>query len=371
MDFESEQINTGAGVYTFDVNGVSQGFIPLSLALGEDNSLEELNERRAGVKKLKVYYGTSIPGSGGVARLCFIHTPDPEIYDECSEALITSEYDAVPAPDVNAIVITDNCGDLESISVEWVQDIMTGTGCSQEIRRIYRAVDVCGNEALSVQLITREPQVKLTAKAFLAGPYSGPSTMTTLLNGLLNFSHNSQPYSGPPYNYAGTEYVDVFPPNIVDWVYLELRNPANSAVIVASRAALLTSSGDIVDLDGISPVTFSAVPGFYFVAVHHRNHLGVLSSAAIDMSSGMGAIDLTAQSSGQIVVSVGVWALVKGDVNVEGLVNNSDMAVLAPIAASRMSGIYSLFDVNMDGIVNNTDVSQLAPFAGSGYAQNF
>lgn len=72
--------------------------------------------------------------------------------------------------------------------------------------------------------------------------------------------------------------------DIVDWVFLELRNltasPGN--VILQTRAALIQKDGDIVDVDGVSPVTFNNVAdGNYIIAVRHRNHLGL----SIDQSS--------------------------------------------------------------------------------------
>jgi hypothetical protein len=89
VDFEDTQIATGAGVTTYDVNGVSQGFIGFNPLFGEDNSLEEVSLRRTGVKRLKVYYGSVIPGSGGVARLCFVKIPKPEVVDACSGAQLS------------------------------------------------------------------------------------------------------------------------------------------------------------------------------------------------------------------------------------------------------------------------------------------
>jgi hypothetical protein len=72
--------------------------------------------------------------------------------------------------------------------------------------------------------------------------------------------------------------------NIVDWVFLELRNlnasPGNT--ILQTRSALIQRDGDIVDVDGTSPVTFNNLPdGNYILAVRHRNHLGL----SIDQSS--------------------------------------------------------------------------------------
>ncbi len=65
---------------------------------------------------------------------------------------------------------------------------------------------------------------------------------------------------------------------IVDWVYIELRSKTNNSIAIASRSALIQRDGDVVDLDGVSPVRFTGfgVDSFYIVLVH-RNHLGVMS----------------------------------------------------------------------------------------------
>lgn len=69
---------------------------------------------------------------------------------------------------------------------------------------------------------------------------------------------------------------------IVDWVFLELRHQYNSKRILATRSALVQRDGDVVDTDGSSPVFFEGInEGDYYVAVRHRNHLGVMTSAPI------------------------------------------------------------------------------------------
>ncbi|MFD2574542.1 Ig-like domain-containing protein, partial [Spirosoma soli] len=79
---------------------------------------------------------------------------------------------------------------------------------------------------------------------------------------------------------------------IVDWVFVELRSVTNASIVVDSRAALLQRDGDVVDVDGVSPVVFSqSLPGSYYVAVRHRNHLGVLSQAALPLSTTALVID--------------------------------------------------------------------------------
>lgn len=65
---------------------------------------------------------------------------------------------------------------------------------------------------------------------------------------------------------------------IVDWVFVQLRSKDDYRNVIATRSGLLQRDGDIVDLDGVSPLGFAGltVDSFY-VAVRHRSHLGVMS----------------------------------------------------------------------------------------------
>jgi len=71
---------------------------------------------------------------------------------------------------------------------------------------------------------------------------------------------------------------------IVDWVFLELHDPNNAEKILATRSALLQRDGDVVDVDGESPVEFAVKPGKYYLAIRHRNHLGVMTKDPIAFS---------------------------------------------------------------------------------------
>jgi len=80
---------------------------------------------------------------------------------------------------------------------------------------------------------------------------------------------------------------------IVDWVFIELRDVDSKGIIYQTRAALLQRDGDVVEVDGVSPVSFSADPSrTYFVSVRHRNHLGVMTNTAIDISADNGSATL-------------------------------------------------------------------------------
>lgn len=80
---------------------------------------------------------------------------------------------------------------------------------------------------------------------------------------------------------------------IVDWVFLELRDANRPDSVVATRSALVQRDGDIVDLDGISTVEFNQEVGTYYVAVRHRNHLGVMTLEAHTMTKDPFVVDFT------------------------------------------------------------------------------
>jgi hypothetical protein len=133
--------------------------------------------------------------------------------------------------------------------------------------------------------------IYLGAKAYLQGAYNATTgLMSETLRPLLP---SSDPYRSSPYNTAfthvnnpiaetivGTPFVSqsVLANNIVDWVYLELRNtnasPGNT--ILQTRSALIQRDGEIVEVDGVSPVSFYNLPdGNYAITVRHRNHLSM------------------------------------------------------------------------------------------------
>ncbi|HMU05130.1 MAG TPA: hypothetical protein PJ990_15965, partial [Saprospiraceae bacterium] len=81
---------------------------------------------------------------------------------------------------------------------------------------------------------------------------------------------------------------------IVDWVFVELRSKNDNREVLATRSGLLQRDGDVVDVDGVSPLAFSGVlVDSFYVVVRHRNHLGVMSQKVSNKS----LIDFTKPST--------------------------------------------------------------------------
>ncbi len=134
--------------------------------------------------------------------------------------------------------------------------------------------------------------ILLTLRALLKGAYdSGTGLMRDDLrdNNLIPLE---EPYSSDPnFNHNGSEqatsgaFNQGGPNAIVDWVLVELRSKNDPSVILYTRAALIERDGDIVDVDGDSAVAFAAPLDEYYVAIRHRNHLGVMTDQAVDLSN--------------------------------------------------------------------------------------
>ena len=105
-------------------------------------------------------------------------------------------------------------------------------------------------------------------------------SMTASLSDNSSFPKEN-PFSIAPWNYSGTEKVDVIPNNIVDWVLVSLRSDSLEISTVAQRAAFLRSDGQIVDLDGNSPITFATYEDYYYIVIEHRNHLPIMSAEKV------------------------------------------------------------------------------------------
>ncbi|HMQ90991.1 MAG TPA: thrombospondin type 3 repeat-containing protein, partial [Flavilitoribacter sp.] len=121
----------------------------------------------------------------------------------------------------------------------------------------------------------------------------------------------NQPYNSlTDFGYMGTESVDPTIFNvtgadaIVDWVFVELRDQTDPSVILFQRAGLLQRDGDVVDLDGVSPLAFAgAGKASYYISVKHRNHLGVMTDVPVTFGINPVPVDFTSTATGNYQLS--------------------------------------------------------------------
>jgi len=207
----------------------------------------------------------------------------------------------------------------------------------------------------------------LNLTVFLEGPFNGIDMNTDLNNNpeLVEGLPLNQPYNTAPWNYNGTEVLTDIPPDVVDWILVELRDAtdATSAIPetqITQKVALLLNDGRIVGLDGSSNLSFEhSIIQSLFVVIWHRNHLGIMSAnALIESPVGTYSYDYSTSISqvynnGQKELSTGIYGMIGGDVNGDGIVNEID-ANQDWTAQAGFSG-YLKGDLNLNGQVNNPD----------------
>ncbi len=216
--------------------------------------------------------------------------------------------------------------------------------------------------------------VTVTARGLLQGAYDAQSGLmrdNLRANGLLPLA---QPY-GPFLGYTGNEQVrpEVLavtgPDAVVDWVVLEVRSAATPNVVAGRRAALLQRDGDIVDLDGVSPVRIWQAPrGIHHIALRHRNHLGTMTQAPQYYGGAqVGAVDLVTGAAfgtnARRSLATGVSGLWSGNTSGDGALKysgpNNDrdpvlVALPSPSANAVLANVYHRADINLDGLVKYT-----------------
>ena len=227
--------------------------------------------------------------------------------------------------------------------------------------------------------ITKAPsKVRLDLKVMLEGPYDAPSGLMhddLRAAGLLPLT---QPYSGI-FPHVGTGGSEVIAPAvltttgtdaIVDWVFVELRDKSNPALVLGTRAALLQRDGDIVDLDGISALRMTSPIGSYHVAVRHRNHLGCMTNSPVFLDRAANNIDLrdplTATWGSEARFQSGstmlLWSgntVLNNSVKYTGSANDRD-AILVNVGSTTPNNStpgYHREDTNIDGTVKYTGSS--------------
>jgi uncharacterized protein (TIGR02145 family) len=209
--------------------------------------------------------------------------------------------------------------------------------------------------------------VTVNVKVLLEGAYTAGVPFFYMHNLLQQGNHipyqqpfaPSIPYFGnetPVWYYSGNEIIQTMPENVVDWVLVELRDApsadqawANTAV--ARQAALLLRNGQIVNTQGGLPVFNVIFSNNLYVVIYHRNHLSVMSSGPINLSSGTYSWNFTsgpqqAYLSGQKHLGAGLYAMAGGDGDANGQIQNQDKNDVWDILSGLTGHLPADFDLN-------------------------
>jgi hypothetical protein len=250
----------------------------------------------------------------------------------------------------------------DNIDVGNVTTYSVNTNITDNTPYYYRvsAYNIGGTGANSNTINLTTGPIIAPIKVFLQGSYNGSGAMTILLNSN-GYIPQAQPYNTSPWNYAGSETVGSIPADVVDWVLVELRTGTDAASKVAERAGFLKSDGSIVDIDGTSSLTFDGTnAGDFYIVVRHRNHLAIMSAAAVVLDAASTLYDFTTvqtQAYGTDPMKDlgdGNFGMYAGDGNSDGQVTGTDFNIFNPLFYGAASG-YQITDWNLDGQVTGSD----------------
>ncbi len=263
--------------------------------------------------------------------------------------------------------------DIKADSVSFTGDI----GAAYQFYTI--ATDNAGNKEVKTVgeqgAFVKGNGVFVSAKSFLQGGYAASTGLMTDSLRILALLPDQEPYRGlgfAPVNTIAREKIrtgvlDSTGNNaLTDWVWVELRQSANPALVAGSRAALIRRDGQIVDMDGISPVYFSNITGGnYYIVIRHRNHFGVATAAPLAFSRmNTTSVDFsnpataTYGTNAQTNVN-GVMTMWAGDINRDGKIKyngaaNDKTLILSRVGVATPNNIitgYDSADLNLDGKV--------------------
>jgi hypothetical protein len=221
--------------------------------------------------------------------------------------------------------------------------------------------------------------VSISPKVWLDGAYDDQSGLMRDDLRVASLIPTTEPYTAFGFTHAGGGGNEQVAPTvfnvtgndaIVDWVLVELRDVVPPYGILATRSALLQRDGDIVAIDGTSPVQLQLAPGNYHVAIRHRNHFGIMTAASVGLGSASTDVDFRSPATStwgtaackDIGGVMAMWAgntLADRSLKYTGINNDRDpilVVIGGVIPTGTVTGYYQE-DSNLSGLVKYTGVA--------------
>lgn len=230
------------------------------------------------------------------------------------------------------------------------------------------------------------PRIKLAINVILQGaifnPNSGENNLMRDDLRVSNYLPTTSPYgdgiSCQPEVFitGGSDGNGTINDDIVDWVFVELRNNSNTNILESSKSALLQRDGDVVDIDGISDLVIPFTPGDYYVAIRHRNHLGVMTADVASLSQETRDANFissnfnTYGSNSRVSLGNGKMALWAGDVNSDRSLkfsgSNNDTNAIKDFILADPLNVLNFITFSSSGYLNSDiNLNGTARFSGA------
>jgi hypothetical protein len=371
MPVHATQIITPAQASLTVSSGGAVAFVPVYTVSAPENGVE------TGLG-LRVHFNSSALQFNGVTSpFAYATQPVGEV------TVDTENFDADPATDRYLILswvdVTAQWPGVDELplSLGTVQfGVKTGFSGTTQIRT--SAADTADGTAFQSTpmaiTVATTGNMALSVRGFLQGAYvaaDGQMRDSLRTTGLLPLA---QPYAY--LGHTGNETTTTAMLNTtggnapVDWVLVELRDKANAKTRLTSQAVLLQRDGDVVDAaTGSSTLGFTGVAaGSYYIALRHRNHLGMMSAAPLALSATPAVLDFTLATTpvygGDVRIQQGSTLLLPGgDANndnkliADGPTNDKNAILGTVLSSPANAGMHTNFqlegyypsDLNLDG----------------------
>jgi hypothetical protein len=235
------------------------------------------------------------------------------------------------------------------------QAILNGTGTFHFLEATIYAVDgspIPNVHSNDFYLIVGEEAKFAKAKCFLEGPFSA-GIMNTNLHAHIPLN---SPYAQNPVS------VDFIPFDAVDWVLVEIRESIEGPAI-SYHSKFLYDDGAIRSIH-LPCMSFQNLSGNeYFLAIHHRNHLSIMSNSIVAITTSFPTEEYDFSNSANVIGSngikeleSGIFGMVSGDANGNGVINSYDKTGCWIVNAGKHG--YYASDFNLDGNVFPNDLNQ-------------
>ncbi len=150
-------------------------------------------------------------------------------------------------------------------------------------------------DGLPIEVKLKREKTSLEIRAFLQGALvNSPDDLMRDDLRILNYIPVTEPYTDlSHFNHYGngggetintTQLTDQGLASIVDWILVEIRDAIDPSIILETQAALIQRDGTVVNTQGESAISFNTNIPEFFVALRHRNHLGVMTLVPINPS---------------------------------------------------------------------------------------
>jgi hypothetical protein len=223
-------------------------------------------------------------------------------------------------------------------------------------------------------------EVTLEAKAYLQGAFMNPNAgEETLMRDDLRTLADcplTSPY-GDGLTITPTELAVSGSDAIVDWIWVELRDDATNTIVIEGKSGFLQRDGDIVDIDGVSPIVFAQNAKHYNVVINHRNHSGIMTASRqpfpinqVQNFMDGSAMPLGSNTLANVNSTMALWA---GDLNNDGNIqfsgNDSDVNTLKDFILANAA--IPLLTLPVNGYYNvDLDLNGSAKFSGADNESN-